>query len=139
MGPPEISSAATHGVNDKYDANMLTPGMSVASQSADKESLLTLYRRFAYAKNTNAAMANAWIESDSTTSGNDSVMGWYMHEVGGDKVCLVMHNVSNTIQYITRDADNVSNNTILVASDPISVNGKTVTMPPYSSVVFALN
>ena len=56
---------------------------------------------------------------------------------------IVMHNISGSTQTIQRwDGDNVSDATILVASDPISVStegGKFVTMPPYSSVVFALN
>ena len=136
----DIASAACEGVFNKIPDGMLTPERSVVSQAADKESLLMLYRRFAYAKNTNPAMANAWIEADEKTGSNDSVLGWYMHEVNGSKTCLVMHNVSGSTQYVTRwDGDNVSNGTILVASDPIRVDGKTVTMPPYSSVVFALN
>ena len=136
-----ISSAAIAGVNGKYDADMLgMTGIDVASQAADQESLLTLYRRFAYARNTNPAMAYAWIEADSKTADNSTIMAWYMHQVGGDKVCLVMHNISGDVQRIERrDDDNVSNSTILVASDPIYVKGKTVIMPPYSSVVFALN
>ena len=136
----DITSAATHGVNDKYDANMLTPSISVAAQADDDESLLTLYRRFAYARNTNPAMANAWIEADEKTKDNSAVMGWYMHQVNGDKVCLVLHNISCSTQTVERwDGENVSSSTILVASDPVSVNGKLVTLPPYSSVVFALN
>ena len=139
-----ISSAAIHGVNDKYDVDMLTPSISVASQAADEESLLTLYRRFAYARNTNPAMADGYPEYDNKTADNANIMAWYMHQQsGGDKVCLVMHNISRYTQTVQRwDGDNVSNSTILVASDPISIStdgGKFVTMPPYSSVVFALN
>ena len=139
----DISSAALEGVFNKVPEGMLTPERSVVSQAADDESLLTLYRRFAYARNTNPAMANAWIEADSKTADNTSVMAWYMHEVNGSKTCLVMHNISNTTQSVQRwDGDNVSDATILVASDPIQFsneNGKWVIMPPYSSVVFALN
>jgi len=69
-----------------------------------------------------------------------------MHEKGVDwatgKTCLVMHNISGSTKTVQRwDGDNVSNATILVSSDPIRVStegGKFVTMPPYSSVVFAL-
>ena len=140
----DITSAATHGVNDKYDANMLTPSISVATQAADDESLLTLYRRFAYARNTNPALANGRPEYDDMTGGNNVVMGWYMKaNDNSGKVCLVLHNISGSTQTVQRyDADNVSDATILVASDPIAVyndNGKWVQLPPYSSVVFALN
>jgi len=150
----DIASAATHGVNDKYDATMLTPSISVEAQDDDAESLLTLYRRFAYARNTNAALADGEPEFDDKT-GNDSkeycsndpdIMAWYMHEKGVDwatgKTCLVMHNISGSTKTVQRwDGDNVSNATILESSDPIRVStegGKFVTMPPYSSVVFAL-
>ena len=147
----DISSAAVAGVHNKYDSSMLTEERSVVTQAADKESLLTLYRHFAYARNTNPAMANGWIEADNKTntnnencSFNDKILAWYMHEpVENGKVCLVMHNISGSTQTVQRwDGDNVSDKTILVASDPISIsneNGKWVTMPPYSSVVFALN
>ena len=50
-----------------------------------------------------------------------------------------MHNISGSSQTVARDDDNVSYDTILVASDPVSISGKNVTLPPYSSVVFALN
>ena len=139
----DIASAAIHGVNDKYDANMLTPAISVATQAADDESLLMLYRRFAYARNTNAAMADGNPEYDNKTGENGAIMAWYMHQNGGSKTCLVMHNISGSTQSVQRwDGDNVSDATILVASDPISFsneNGKWVIMPPYSSVVFALD
>ena len=132
------TSAAAAGVNDKVDWDMLTPSISVESQAADSESLLMLYRRFAYARNTNPAMANGSPEYDQKTSDNTAIMGWYMHQNGGDKTCLVLHNISGYTQTVERwDGENLS--TILVASDPIGVSGKNVTMPPYSSVVFALN
>lgn len=140
----DITSAAIHGVNDKYDANMLTPSISVAAQAADDESLLTLYRRFAYARNTNPAMADGHPEYDQKTDDNSVIMGWYMHaNDNSGKTCLVLHNISGETQSVQRwDGDNVSDATILVASDPIrfsTENGKWVIMPPYSSVVFALN
>lgn len=140
----DITSAATHGVNDKYDDNMLTPSISVATQAVDDESLLTLYRRFAYARNTNAALADGHPEYDNKTADNNAIMGWYMHaNDNSGKTCLVLHNISGNTQTVQRwDGDNVSDSTILVASDPVSVStedGKFVTMPPYSSVVFALN
>ena len=133
-----ISSAATHGVNDKYDADMLTKERSVAYQAADDESLLMLYRRFGYARNTNLAMAEGIPFYDDKTTENEGIMSWKMHTSDDSKWCLVMHNLSNSTQTITRyDGEDLS--IILVASDPIGVNGQNVTMPPYSSVVFALN
>jgi hypothetical protein len=120
---------------------MLTPSISVAAQAADEESLLTLYRRFAYARNTNAALADGHPEYDNKTGENNAIMGWYMHaNDNSGKTCLVLHNISGSTQTVQRwDGDNVGYDTILVASDPVSISGQNVTMPPYSSVVFALN
>lgn len=144
-----LSSAASGGdmggLYNKVDWDMLnTPSISVAAQEADKESLLMLYRRFAYARNTNIVMAQGEPEYDNKTDSNNSVMAWYMHEKGASwntgHTCLVMHNITSSKQEVQRwDGDNVSEETILVASDHIRVEGKTVIMPPYSSVVFALN
>lgn len=151
MWTTDITSAATEGVFGKVPPGMLTPAISVQSQAADSESLLTLYRRFAYARNTNIVMAQGEPEYDNKTgsdnefcSNNSNIMAWYMHEKGVDwkdgHTCLVMHNISGSEQTVWRwDGDNVSEETILVASDPIRFNGKQVIMPPYSSVVFALN
>jgi hypothetical protein len=49
-----------------------------------------------------------------------------------------MHNITGDTQTVERwDGDNLSN--LLVASSRITVSGNNVTMPPYSSVVFAIN
>ena len=136
---PDISSAATKGIYDKYDANMLKAPIDVQSQEADSGSLLNLYRRFAYARNTNPALADGDPEFDNKTSDNSAVLCWYMHaNDGSGKCCLVMHNITDQTQTVERwDGDNLSN--LLVASSKISVSGHNVIMPPYSSVVFAIN
>ena len=88
-------------------------------------------------------MADGSPEYDSKTGENNVIMGWYMHaNDNSGKVCLVLHNISGETQSVQRNGDNVSDATILAASDPIrfsSENGTWVIMPPYSSVVFALN
>ena len=134
----DLSSAATAGVFNKVPEGMLTPGISVQSQAADNESLLTLYRRFAYARNTNPALAYGIPFYDDKTTANEGIMTWKMHTEDDSKWCLVMHNISGSTQTITRhEGEDLSH--ILVASDPIQVNGRDVTMPPYSSVVFNLS
>ena len=135
---PDISSAATRGVNDKYDADMLKAPIDVESQEADPGSLLQLYRRFAYARNVNPALADGHPEYDSKTDGNSAVLCWYMHANDGSKSCLVMHNITSSSQTVERwEGDNLSK--ILVASSKVTVSGHNVTLAPYSSVVFALN
>ncbi len=136
---PDISSAALNGVYGKYDADMLRAPIDVQSQDADNGSLLNLYRRFAYARNVNPALADGKPEYDSKTSGNNAVLCWYQHaNDGSGKSVLVMHNITSSSQTVERwDGDNLGH--LLVASDKVTVSGKLVTLAPYSSVVFALN
>ena len=139
------SSAASKGVGNKVDWNMLKPSISVESQAAEETSLLTLYRHFGYARNVNAALANGWPEPDSADNSGGKLAGWYLHEVGGSKVVLVLHNLSSdTISTKRWGGENVSNDNILVCNGRVSVSGSiadgaTVTLPAYSSVVFELN
>ena len=133
----DLSSAAFKAIDNVVCDGMLTPSISVETQAASESSLLTLYRRFAYARNINPAMADGYPDGDEKNSA--SVISWYMKaNDGSGKVCLVMHNITGSSQTVERwDGENLSN--VLVASESMTVNGKYVTMPPYSSVVFALN
>ena len=135
------SSAAAKGVSNKVDWNMLQPSISVEHQAADETSLLNLYRSFGYARNTNAALADGWPEPDEKTMNafDGHIAGWYLHALDGSgKEVLVMHNLSSyTITVDRWDADNLTN--IIASNGHVSVSGQSVSMPGYSSVVFALN
>ena len=135
------SSAAAKGVSNKVDWNMLQPSISVEHQAADETSLLNLYRSFGYARNTNAALADGWPEPDEKTMGafDGHIAGWYLHAMDGSgKEVLVMHNLSSyTITVDRWDGDNLTN--IIASNGHVSVSGQSVTLPGYSSVVFALN
>ena len=141
------SSAASKGVSNKVDWNMLQPSISVEAQSADETSLLTLYRHFAYARNVNPALANGYPEADERTMGgyDGHIAGWYLHQVDGEKVVLVLHNFSSYQTDVTRwPGENATQESILVSNGKVKVTGDvstgtTVTLPAYSSVVFALN
>ena len=137
MWTRDISSAALNGIEGVCPEGMLSEDISVEAQEEDSSSLLMLYRRFAYARNTNPAMADGFPKADEKNS--SSVISWYLEaNDGSGKVCLVMHNITRNSQTVERwDGENLSS--ILVASDKITVSGKNVTLPPYSSVVFALN
>ncbi|MBP5690410.1 MAG: starch-binding protein [Bacteroidales bacterium] len=132
------ASAAVKGVSNKVDWNMLTESISVAHQAKDDASLLMLYRHFAYAKNVNAALANGYPEADEKTAGDSQIAGWYLHSTTASKDVLVLHNFSSVERTVERwDGENLNN--ILVSNGRVTVSGKNVTLPPYSSVVFALN
>ena len=125
------------GWSSKIDMAMLgTEGISVAAQSGNDQSLLQLYYHFAYARNTNEALADGTLEV--TDSGNDYVAAWYMNSTTTSKRCLVLHNFSNGPVTVTRASDNLSD--ILVSNaggkSTITVSGNQVTIPGYSSVVF---
>ena len=127
------------GWSSKIDMDMLkTEGISVAAQSVDERSLLQLYYHFAYARNTNEALADGTLEE--TVSGNDSVAACYMNSTTTSKRCLVLHNFSNGPVTVTRSQDNLTD--ILVSNaggeSTITVSGNSVTLPGYSSVVFKL-
>lgn len=139
------SSAASKGVFNKVDWNMLKPAISVEAQEADETSLLSLYRHFGYARNINPALANGWPEADTRGDCDGHLAGWYLHQEDGDKVVLVLHNFSSSTLNTQRwPGENVSNENILVCNGRVTVSGNisegaTVTLPAYSSVVFELN
>ncbi len=113
-----------------FDKSVITAETSVEAQAADNTSLLQLYRHFAYARNTHSALAEGEIET--TSGGNNAVAAWYMKSAS-EKV-LVMHNLSSSPVTVTRDGDKLDK--IIVANQRVQVNGKSVTLPAYSSVVF---
>lgn len=118
-----------------FNKEILADGMSVEEQAADDSSLLQLYRHFAYARNTNSALAEGKMEP--TSSGNGAVAAWYM--TSSSQKVLVMHNFSASEATVSRSSDNLGNVIVSsVSSGEIKVSGSSVTIPAYSSVVFAL-
>lgn len=115
-----------------FDKSVIKAETSVESQAADNRSLLQLYRHFSYARNTHPALAEGEIET--TSSGNGAVAAWYMKSAS-EKV-LVMHNMSDASVTVSRNDDKLDK--IIVSNNvaPNNVNGKSVTLPAYSSVVF---
>ena len=138
-------SAASKGVSNKIDWNMLKPSISVESQAEEETSLLTLYRHFGYARSVNPALATGWPEPDGADNCGGKLAGWYLHEQNGSKVVLVLHNLASYgISTKRWPGENVTNDNILVCNGKVTVNGSvsdgaTVNLPPYSSVVFELN
>ena len=125
------------GWSSKIDKEMLkTEGISVEAQSENERSLLQLYYHFAYARNTNEALADGTIEV--TSSGDDAVAAWYMNSTSTSKRCLVLHNFSNGPVTVTRNNDNLTDIVVSNAGgeSTITVSGNSVTLPAYSSVVF---
>ena len=69
----------------------------------------------------------------AVSSGSDAVAAWYM--TASSQKVLVLHNFSGASATVDRGSDKLSN--IVVANGEVSVSGSSVTLPAYSSVVFA--
>lgn len=116
-----------------FDRAVISDGMSVSEQAADSRSLLQMYRHFAYARNTHAALAEGTI--DPVNSGNNAVAAWKM--VASSETVLVMHNLGGAEVTVTAA---VTPDKVIVSSSngEIKVSGTSVTLPAYSSVVFSV-
>ena len=125
------TQCAKMGVNNKVDNSMLTADISVEAQQADANSILAVYKKFAAARNSSAALAKGTIKE--IKSGVNSVALWEM-SYGSEKV-LVAHNfggadgVKVTISGYSTENELVSNGTI-------SKSGSSLTLGAYSSVVY---
>lgn len=125
------TQCAKQGVNNKVDNAMLTADISVEAQQADANSILAVYKKFAAARNSSAALAKGTIKE--IKSGVNSVALWEM-SYGSEKV-LVAHNfggadgVKVTISGYSTENELVSNGTI-------SKSGSSLTLGAYSSVVY---
>ena len=120
---------------------MLKPEISVERQAQDDASLLNLYRHFAYARSVNKALADGYPQPDELTTGgyDGHIAGWYLHSQDETKHVLVLHNLSSYTITVDRSGHGNDLSHILVSAGKVTVNGYNVTMPGYSSVVFALN
>ncbi|MBO4475408.1 MAG: alpha-amylase [Bacteroidales bacterium] len=132
-----IGKLPTAALGSRVDMDMLSDDICVDAQVVDQRSLLQLYRHFAYARNVNPALADGLMVSSD--SGNSAVASWYMNSTSTGKKCLVMHNFSGADVTVTRSSDNLSNILVANSSGEIKIDGSFVTLPPYSSIVFALN
>ena len=125
---------AKKGVNNKVDNSMLTATISVEYQSAEKESLLNVYRTWSRLRNTYPALAEGEMSATSLNAGN-SVASWYMTASNGQKL-LVIHNCSGSFKTMSV-SDDVSKPVGLLGE--ATVSGKDLTLDAHSSVVFELN
>jgi glycosidase len=123
---------AKKGVENNVDNAMLTASISVEAQSADKESLLSVYRDFSRLRNTYPALAEGTMSASTLNSG--AIASWYMTSTSGQKM-LVIHNCGS------------SEKTFAVSDDisrPVAVLGavksdkSNLIMPAHSSIVFKL-
>ena len=123
---------AKKGVENNVDNAMLTASISVEAQSADKESLLAVYRDFSRIRNTYPALASGTMTASSLNSG--SVASWYMTSTDGKKM-LVIHNCGSSEKQVAV-SDDISKPVAVLGT--VKADRKTLIMPAHSSVVFDL-
>ena len=134
----KASSAAVKDLNGHFDMTLVTDEISVASQTADEESLLRCYYDWTYARNTCPALAAGKMSAhakynDSNTS-DKTVAAWYMTASDGSRA-LVLHNVGSSA--VTLDLAGDKLDTQVVSLGSVSVSGTSVTLGGNSSVVLA--
>ena len=122
---------AKAGVNNKVDNAMLTGSISVATQSADSNSLLNTYKAWSRLRNTFPALAEG--EMTATTISGSGIASWYMTS-GGEKL-LVIHNVAAGEKTVTV-TDSMAKPVALLGT--ATTSGNELTLGAHSSVVFEL-
>ena len=128
-----ISSAATKGVSDKVDRDMLgTEGISVEAQTANENSLLNVYKTWSRLRNTYPALAEGTM-TDASLGGGNSIAGWYM--TAGSQKLLVIHNTAATEKSVSVK-DDTSHAVGLLGT--ATLDHDVLTLGPNSSVVFKL-
>lgn len=128
-------SVPTAALGGKVDNAMLSEAISVEAQSADPASLLSVYRKFAEARNKYKALAKG--EISPLASPNTAVALWTLAYEG--QTVLVVHNFSGSV--VSANVPGISElsaESPLVSNGVASVNGTTVTLGAYASAVFAL-
>lgn len=125
------SSTASAKLGGKVDKSMLTSAISVQTQSASEDSMLSLYRKLGILRKDYKAMG----EGDMTPCNvsNSSVGAWY-RSCDGQKL-LVVHNFGGSPVNVTLN-DDLSK--VIFSNGSVRVSGVTLSLGSYSSVIFQL-
>ena len=133
MWTTSSSSLASAKLGSRIDKSMLTASISVESQSADKESLLSLYRTFGTLRTHYKALAKGSLDYCPTAASYEPLAAWY-RSYDGQKI-LVVHNFSSSS--VTASFASSDRLTSVVASNgSYKVSGSKLTLGAYSSVLF---
>lgn len=99
---------ADGALSGRVDNAMLVADISVEAQSADKSSILSVYRSFAALRNAHPALARGGMSEhaayNSANPKQPSVACWYRTASDGSKV-LVVHNFGTTVLKLNFDDD----------------------------------
>ena len=124
-------SVPSAALNGKVDNAMLSDKISVEAQGADPSSLLSVYRKFAEARNTYKALAKGEIAEVSTS--NISMALWTMSFEG--QTLLVAHNFSGSV--VSVNLPGYRTDQLLISNGVATGSGTNLTLGAYASAVFA--
>lgn len=129
-----LSNLAKYGLTldkkDRTDYSMVTGDISVATQAADANSILNVYKTWSQLRNTYPALSSG-VMTDAGTSG--SIAMWYM--TADSQKLLVIHNVASS-QKTFNVSDSLDKPIAVLGS--ASASGSSLTLGPNSSAVFEL-
>lgn len=131
MWTTSVSAIADKKLAGKVDKSMLTSSISVASQSADENSILNVYRTFGKLRATYKALSKGSFTT-RLINGSTSVSAWY-REYDGQKI-LVIHNFSGGGTTVTLAGDKTEN--LIGSNGSVAVRDGKLTLGGYSSAVF---
>lgn len=131
MWTTSVSAIADKKLAGKVDKSMLTSSISVATQSADENSILNVYRTFGKLRATYKALSKGSFTT-RLVNGSTSVSAWY-REYDGQKI-LVIHNFSGGGTTVTLAGDKTEN--LIGSNGSVAVRDGKLTLGGYSSAVF---
>jgi len=126
----KTGSVPTKALNGKVDNSMLTADISVEAQSANNASVLSVYRKFAAARNAHKSLAHG--EIAEVSSSNNAVGMWTMTYDG--ETALVIHNFSSGV--VTASISGYRTGNEIVSNGAHSISGSSVSLGAYASVVY---
>lgn len=121
---------ASAKLSGKIISDLKGSAYSVASQSADQNSILNVYRTFGKARAKYPALKHGVMSACSGLANNFAA--WYMSDSDGNKM-LVVHNLSSS-EATAKLSGDLSK--IVAELGSVSVNGNSVTFGGNSSAVF---
>lgn len=123
---------ASAKLSGKVDNSMLTPQISVEAQSADANSILSVYRQFGKAREKYAALSEGSLGYCAEAAGASSVSAW-LRTVDGQKI-LVVHNFGGSTVNVSFTSSSLDN--MILSNGSVTVKDNRLTLGAYSSVLF---
>ena len=118
------------GLNGKIDNTMINGDISVEAQEADENSVLSVYKKFAKARNSYKALAKGQIEEVSSSQNAAGI--WRM--VYEDQKVLVIHNFSGS--EVSVSVGGVAADKCIVSNGTWRISDTSLVLGPYSSALF---